>query len=874
MNSFRWIRRSPRRQRFEAEMTDEMQAHVEMQAARHRAAGMDPDEARFAALRQFGNVASAQERVRAQRRGLWWDHLKRDLHHGLRLLGKAPGMSAVIVLSLAVGIGVNAVIFSWIDCLLFRPLPGVANTSRLLLVEPRSETGSYPGMSWPEYREVRERLPSFEELAAFRMLPVDYGAAGHEERAYAQLVSGNYFSTLELHPQLGRLLRPDEAATPGGAPVAVISHDFWQTRLAGAADILGREIRLNNRMVTIVGVAPPGFRGTVIGLSFDLWLPATLAPVLLGGSTELEQRDDRVYSAMGRLRPGTSIAQAGPELDTAMRQLAANYPASNGGVGAVILPFWQTPRGAAGLLLGGLEVLQGFMLLLLLAVCANAGNLLLARASARRREIGVRLALGARPGQIVRMLLTESAVLGALASGGGVLLAEWGTGALRAVPLPGGFPFKFDTDLRWDGLLLSVLAGLGCALLFGLAPALQAARTDSQLALRSARPAAGRSRLRSTLVALEVALALLVLVGAAMFARNFLESRTAAPGFKAEGVLLAGYDLAHSGYDRATGLARMDELLTRLASTPGVDTAAIASWVPLDFHAMPLAAFKLDGRDKPGGGLDRALTYNVTPGYFRTMEIPLVAGRDFAALTDTALPRQAVVNEEFVRRFLGDTPPLGHVIGGKNAGFEIVGVVRNSLYESFGEPAKPIIYFSYRDRFGLTGRLHVRTRGPEAALAPVLRRIVRETNPSVALFDVQTLTEHVDRNLFFRRIPARMFAGLGPLILLIAAIGMYAVVANSVAQRTTEIGVRLALGAAPGRVVRQILGESLRLVWLGLVPAWLIAVVVMLHVQAGALNLSVIVGVPALLVGVAALAAWLPARRAARVDPVIALRAE
>ena len=519
--------------------------------------------------------------------------------------------------------------------------------------------------------------------------------------------------------------------------------------------------------------------------------------------------------------------------------------------------------------------MQGFLLLLFLVVCANAGHLLLARATARRREIGVRLALGARPRQIVHMLLAEGLVLGAVASILGVLLAGWATDAIRAVPLPGGFPFKFDTSLDLPGLIVSLALGLGGALLFSLAPALQSARTDTQLALRSGHAAVRRSRgLLQILVALEVALALLVLVGGAMFLRNFLESRTQDPGFRSDGVLLGTYDLTSSGYTKATGLSRMADLLRRLDATPGVAGSAIASWVPLDFHAMPVGGFNLDGRDSGGGAPDRALTYTVTPGYFKTMGLPLVAGRDFVDLTDTQAQPQAVVNEEFVRRYLEGSPALGHSIVGKNARFEIIGVVRNSLYENFGEPAKPVMYFSYRDRFSLSGRIHVRTTGPETAWAPELRRIVHNLEPAVTLYDVQTLAEHVDRNLFFRRIPARIFAVLGPLILLLAAIGIYAVVAHTVTQRTTEIGVRLALGAAPARMVRQIVRESLGPVWLGLGPAWLAAVVVMLHVRAGALNAPILLGVPALLLAVATLAAWLPARRAARIDPVVALRAE
>ena len=874
MSPLRQLRALFRNEKLDAEMSEEMRAHLELQTAENEKRGLSPADARYAAMRQFGGIEQIKERARDQRRWMWLDHLVRDTRHGWRMIVKAPLLSAVIVLSLGVGVGVNAVIFSWIGSLVIRPLPGVADATRFELVEPKTESGSYPGASWAEYRDLRERLRAFDGLLAFKMLPLNLGEAGREERVYSQLVSGNYFSVLGLRPALGRFLRADEVEQPGGAPVVVISHGFWQSHFFGSPDVLGQKLKLNDQLLTVVGVTPKGFLGTATGLSFDLWAPATMAPVLLAGSRELEARDARGYSLMGARRPGTTTAQARTEIDSAMRELAASFPASNAGITAELLPFWRAPRGAARLLLGALAALQGFMLLVLLVVCANAANLLLARATARRREIGVRLALGARPWQILRLLLVESALLGVAASALGGLLAVWGTNAVRAVPLPGGFPFKFDTDLEVGGLVFTALLGVGCAIIFGLAPAIQSARTDSQIALRASGAAAGRRGLRNVLVGVEVALALFVLVVAAMFLRNFMETRTADPGFQPDGVLLAAYDLSSSGYDKATGLALTDELLRRLRATPGVEAAAVASWVPLDFHAMPLGAFKLDGRTRSDGGQDRAITYNVTPGYFELMKIPLVAGRDFDPLADTAHGPQAVVNEEFARQFLGKVSPLGHRIEGRNAAFEIVGVVRNALYETFGEPAKPIMYFSYRDRFGLTGRIHVRTRGAESALASNLRRIVREINPSFALFEVGTLTEHVDRNLFFRRIPARIFAVLGPMILLLAAIGIYAVVAYAVAQRTVEIGVRLALGASTRRVVSQIVRESMKVVCLGAAPAWLVSVVVMLHMRGGVLNAPILLGVPAILLGVAWLAAWLPARRAAKVNPVVALRCE
>ena len=855
-------------------MSEEMRLHLEMQAERNVAEGMSAEEARFAARRAFGGVEQIKEQCREQRNWIWLDHLVRDVRHSSRVIFKAPFLSAVIVVSLGIGIGVNAVVFSWIRGVVLRPIPGVRDATQFLLVEPKTETGSYPGASWQEYRDLTERLPSFQELFAFRMVPLNFGEPGQEERVYSQFVSGNMFTALGMTPTKGRFLRSDEVNASGGAPVAVISHAFWMRHFAGVANVLGQTIRLNEHLITIVGVAPEGFQGTVTGLNFDLWIPATMTPVLMRDSQDLVSREARGFSMMGGLKSGRTVSRAQTELDAAMRELATSHPASNASVRGEILRYWQAPRGAPRFLFGALAALQGFTLLVLIAVCANAANLLLARATARRREIGVRLAIGARPWQVMRLMLTESVVLGMLAAVVGTFLAVWGSTALRAVPLPGGLPFKLQTDLDVGGLAFTLFLGLACSVAFGLVPAVQSARTDSQLALRASSPLSGRNRMRRVLVASQVGFALLVLVIAGLLLRSFLETRTADMGFKQEGVLLAAYDLTGSGYDGATGLSVIDELLGKVRAMPGVEAAAIANWIPLDFHGMPQTEFQLTGRVRTDGGHDRALTFNVTPGYFETMGIPLVEGRDFDPLTDTAHGPQVLVNEAFVRRYIGDGTALGRQLERRNRKYEIIGVVRDSLYETFGEPRKPLMYFSYRERFATYGQFHVRVRGAESALVPNLQRIIREVSPAMSVYDVRTLSEHVDKNLFFRRIPARMFSVLGPLILLLAAVGISAVVSYAVAQRTREIGVRLALGATGRRVVNEMVRESMRGVWLGIVPAWLLAVVVIMHLRGGTLNPVILVAVPALLLAVAWIASWLPARRAAKVDPMVALRCE
>jgi predicted permease len=798
-----------------------------------------------------------------------------DLRPAWRMIGRMPGLAAVVIVSLGVGIGVNTAVFSWIQAMVLEPLPGVADASGVQLVEPRSEAGSYPGASWREYRDLRDRMRTLPDLFAFRMVPFTVGETGRPDRTHGLLVSGNYFSALGLRPALGRFLRSDEVAEPGGAPVVVISHAYWRTRFDSAPTVIGRTLRVNDHALTIVGVAPERFQGTVTMLTFDLWVPATMAPELLAGSRELEDRSQRGYDVAGRLAPRTSRTAAQTELDVAMRQLAHDYPETNKAIQAQVLPFWQAPRGPQQFLISALAVLQAVMLLLLLAVCGNTANLMLARASARHREIGVRLTLGAGPWRVVSLLLTESLMLALLGAALGAAIAVWATDAMRAVPMIGSVPFKFQTGVDGVSLTFALVLGLLCGIIFGVAPAAQLARIDPQVALRSGARTAGRSPMRNGLMAVEVALALVVLMAAALFVRSFSETRAMDPGFRREGVLLAEYDLSGRNLSDAAIRDFTGRLLRRLRALPGVESAGIASSVPLDIHGLPLRGFTLEGRARSDAAPERALSNIVTPDYFKTMGIPLRAGRDFAAFDDAAAPRQAIVNEEFVRRFLSDVEPLQRQLESRDRQYAIVGVVRNSLNESFGEKPTPVIYFSYRDRPSTAGQIHLRTRpGNEALLGPEIERVVRDLDPTLPVYDVRTLTDHVDKNLFLRRIPARMFVVLGPLMLVLAAIGIYAVVSYSVSRRTTEIGVRLALGASAGRVVAQIVRETLRVVGAGALAGWLLMFMVALHLLGGVISALVFAGVPAVLLLVAAIASWIPARRATSVDVMVALRQE
>lgn len=787
-------------------------------------------------------------------------------------------LASVVVLSLGAGIGVNAVVFSWIQAVLLHPLPGVANAAALYSVEPRRADGTYVGLSWRDYLDLRERLSTFPALLAFRMAPLYVGRPGETERAYGLLVSDNYFPALGLVPALGRFLTADEVSTPGGPPVLVISFDYWQTRFGGSSSVLGAHLRVNGMPLAIVGVAPRGFQGTVPRLKFDLFLPATLAPIVQPGSQELDSRMVRGYAAMGALRAGVSRRVAQQDVNAAMDALARAHPEADTGIVADALPLWEAPRGPQKLLAIALVTLQGILVLLLLSVCGNTANLMLARATARQREIGTRLALGASPSRVASLLLTENVTLAMFGAVAGMGIASWGTSALRAMPplRVRGLPITFETAVTPGTLLFAALLGVGCGVLFGLPAAVRFATANPQSAIRSGHRGSGRSALRNGIMGVQMALATVVLLAGGLVLRSFLETRAEPTGFRRSGILLAAYDLTGRSLTPENRRTFADRVLRAVRSVPGVRGAAMASSVPLDLHGLPSRAFTVEGGARTEGGFDEALTNTVSPGYFEVMNIPLVAGRDFADLADSSAPRQVIVDEAFVREYLHDAQPLGRRIVSRGRTYVICGVAKNSLYNAFGEPPLPIVYYSYRDNPLPASELHIQTRdGGEAGVAAGVRRAIRGLDPELPVYDVRTMNDHIESNLLFTRIPARMFVVLGPLLLALAGIGIAGVVSYAASLRRAEIGIRLALGATPSRVVREFVGETLTVVGAGALVGWVLAVLLVLdYPSGGRVDPIVFAAVPGMLLMIAAGAAWWPAHRAAARNAWSVLRQE
>lgn len=793
-----------------------------------------------------------------------------------RQLTRTPGFTLIIVFSLAVGIGANTVIFSWLKSAFLNPLPGV--TAPVLLLETKDDTGNYGSISWLDYRDLRGFLPSFQAIAAQRQRTLYLGNPDHGARVFAELVSENFFPVLGITPKIGRFFRPEEATQAGSAPVVVIGYDFWLRNFKGDPDAIGQKLRLNGNTFTVIGVAPAGFRGGYNNLSFDVFLPITMAAAVIPATSELTHRTNRPYTMLARFKAGTTLIQARGELDAAARQLTATYPRNDRGLAYDLLPLWRSPRGGRTLVLS-LMTLQVFAVLILVVVCANTATLLLARASVRQREIGIRLAIGAGPARIVFQLLLESVFLALLGAGAGFILALWVVDALASMPLPGNLPLHFAPELDWASVAFaSALAGT-CGIVFGLAPALQLARGDILQSLRhGSGGVAGRSLLRDVLIGLEVGVALVIIVLAALFLKSFHNARVVHPGFDSGRVMLVSLDLGGRGYTGATGGALVDELLDRLAALPGVENAAAANYVPLDLRGASTGVISIPGREfNPNR---KIIYYSVTPNYFATLGIPLMSGTDLVPRVRPDLPLDAVIGDEMARRYWPDENPVGQRFEVDGNVYLVAGVARTPTLEKINESPQPVAWVSMRTQFVSLPNLYVRSKqGDPRALLPAIREAVHRLDPEIAVLDARTLAQHVENNLFGQRVPAQMLAVLGPLALLLAATGLYAILAYAVARRIREIGVRLALGATAGSVLRLIMWGSMRVVLVGAALGWLVALWAGWYLRDYLVDVPlgdplVYGGTPALLFALAAFACWLPARRATKVDPVIALRAE
>jgi predicted permease len=809
------------------------------------------------------------------------DTLLQDIRYALRSFARTPGLTALAVLSLGLGIGATATVFTWLNGMVLNPLPAIPQWDRVVVAHTRAPEGGTWNVSWPDFRDWRDGLRT-ADLAAWDMMPVGLrDDSGPAERAWSMLVSGNYFAELQVRPALGRVLRMEDEEQR--APVAVLGWRYWQRRFAGDSAVIGRTITLNGTGFTIVGVATRRFVGNYIGMDLHVYVPITVYPLLSpDGAALFQDRQLRSIEVIGRLKPGATVAQATAELDPLARRA--------GEAGGLAQPLGALVRlhrdvdapGAMRPLLGALLGAAGLVLLI---ACANVAGLLLARAVARRREIAVRLAVGASRTRLIRQLLTESLALAALAGALGLLVTFWARDGLLALLPAVPYPVFLDFELNGWVLAFATLVTAGAAVAFGLVPALQASRPELVPSLKDEIGAGpgSRGRLLGALVVAQVALSLVTLVSAGLFQRSLAQVRSIDTGMAGlDRVLLVNTDLRLSGLrgdSMHVALAR--RLLERVRALPGVAAAAIARGVPLGPAGLPGADTRIEGYAPRPGELVQVSHNDVSDDYFRVTGVRLIEGRLIGAADVSGNAPVAVVNEAFVRRYLAGRTAIGARVAQAGGDWlSVVGVVATTKVFDYTEDPRPVVYRAYSARYAAPAfALHVRTAGEPFALTSALRGAFAEVSAELPFLDPRTMADFTTIPYWPQMVGATMLAAVGALALLLAAVGIYGIMAYTVSRRTREIGVRVALGAARHDVVGLVVGRGLRLTAYGLGVGLASALAVGQALRSQLWGVSprdpLTFGAVGLLLAAVALAACaVPAGRAARVDPMIALRHE
>ena len=817
-----------------------------------------------------------------------------DLRYAVRTFIKAPAFTLVAILSISVGLAANISIFTLVNALLFKPMP-VPHPEQLVALYTTEPSSRYPDQfSYPDYRYYRDNNEVFTDLFLHCGTPISMkNSADRAELIWGELVSGNYFTGLGLTPAAGRVILPDDDRVEGGAPVTVLSYEFWQRRFQRDPGVVGKEVRLNGNEFTVIGVARAGFSGTRFGGFIpDVWIPITMHKSVVADSDGwLKSRGSQSFNVNGRLKPGVTIEQATAAMNTQARQLAEAYPKTNANISVGMVPGGSKTQPAITLL-GFVPVVAALMMgiaaLVLLIACANVANLLLSRASIRRREIAIRLALGAQRRRLIAQLLTESVLLSLIGGALGLLAAQWFN---ALVPLTNpqldfatvdfSYDLALDNRVVWFSVLLSILTGV----IFGLLPALQASKTDLVTTLKGTGPSLTtgirRFSLRNLLVVSQVALSLILLITAGLLIRSTRSAQEMDPGFESKRIELASVDVSLHGYDETRGRGFYKQLLERVSALPGVEAASIAGPLPLDAYSNG-AHVTVEGY-VPRYENERITVSYSTVGYnyFQAMNTPIVEGRAFTEHDDKDSPKVVIVNETLARRFWPNDSAIGKrlKLGANSPYREVVGVAKDGKYFLLGEP--PTEYFFVPHSQAYDGKMTIiaRTSGNPESLGEAIRREVTGLDSELPVYGMRSMPKYLDRVLSGPKSIAALATIFGMIALLMASIGLYGVMSYSVSQRTREVGIRIALGASSGSVVKLVLREGSVLVGVGIALGLAAAILVSRFLESLLFGVSstdplTFLIIPAVLVLVSFLASYLPARRAAQVDPMVALRFE
>jgi predicted permease len=811
--------------------------------------------------------------------------LLQDVHYALRQLRKAPGFAALAVGTLALGIAANSTIFSWINSTLFNPIPGVRETGRMLTFQrgERSEHAS-PPFSYQDYADLRDGAKTLTGLLAYHDDYLALTGDGRPQRIYGALTSANYFEVLGVKPILGRTLLPSLSNESAGSPDVVLGYDLWQSRFGGDPAIVGKTVQINLHTYTIVGVAPRGFQGCKSGLRTELWIPLGMDRQIWG-SMRIRYRDASWLNVLGVMRGSVDHRQVENELNLLMQRIADAYPTSHQGNNLITTdPLWRSPFGANVYLYGSLPILLALAAVLLLLACANVANLLLVRSVSRRREYAIRLSMGASRWRLVQQLMVENLLI-ALAGGVVALTITFWTARTLGSFLPESpvLPLNLNGSVDGTVTLVTILIAVFTSVVAGVVPALRASSLSPATVLKDeALNASGglhKSRLASGLVVLQVALSLTLLVCAGLFVRSLNKAKSANLGFDADHVYLASFDLGPLGYPEAKALELDRQILARVKALPGVESVTLADFSPQSFtiHSDGVMPEGYIPRPHESIEVDRGI---VGPGYLHTLRTPLLSGRDFTDADNESAQPVAIVNQAFVNRYWPGQDAIGKRIQLYNRWYSVAGVAANGKYRRLTYDAAPLVLVPLAQPYIMDLQtLHVRVNGDPTAYSAAIDQTIHELSPDLPLFNVTTLKNNMRIGNVFERIVVIFAGSFGLLAMLLASVGIYGVVAYSTKQRTHEIGIRMALGAARGDVFQQILQQGLRLTLIGLVVGLAVSFAFTRLLRGmlfgvGTADWFTFSAVSIALCVVALVACYVPARRAASVEPMQALRTE